>query len=134
MTDVRLDIEAIITEAVATAVEAVYPTVHITGEYTPTPPAFPCVFILELNNYTNSQDMSGDTTHRNVLFEIDVFSNLRNGKKEQCREIAAIADGVMNRYGFFCQDLRPVPNYADASIYRMTGTYRRVIAAGDSRF
>ena len=60
---------------------AAFPGIFVTGEYTPTPDKFPCVFIEEADNYTVSLDGSNKGEVSAVMYEINAFSNLQNGRK-----------------------------------------------------
>lgn len=97
--------------------------IFITGEYTPTPPKFPCVYITESDNFNAGYDGCNNEVVTGVMYTIEVYSNLTNGKKAQCKNIMAIADRVMTALGFRRALLQQLPNLSDATIYRLTARY-----------
>lgn len=103
--------------------------IFITGEPTPTPPSFPCVSIVEQNKstYRKSLDAEGKEHHANVMYEVNLYSNKKTGKKTECKAMAAIVNQVMLSLFFTCSLLEPVPNL-DTSVYRMLGRYTAVVS------
>ena len=99
-----------------------YDGIFVTGEYTPIPDRFPCVFIEESDNYTISLDGSNKGEVSAVTFEINVFSNLQNGRKSQCKAIIKTIDDYMTVRGFTRTVCRPIQNI-DPVVYRMLGRY-----------
>lgn len=99
-----------------------YSGIYITGEYTPIPDHFPCVFFEEIDNYTVSLngDNKGEVT--GVTYEINVFSNLANGRKSQVKKIMKTIDDFMTLRGFTRTSCMPTPN-VDTTVYRMTARY-----------
>ena len=128
------NIETVVFNEIATLLFANYSGITVYGEYVPVPSSFPSVSVIEIANMTAEQDLTGATTHSTLVFQVDVYSNLEAGKKSQCLSIASDIDSVMQRFGFRRFSFDAVPNYTDATIYRMTGRYQRNVAAGDSRF
>jgi hypothetical protein len=63
-----------------------------------------------------------------VTYEVNVYSNKQTGKKTECKNIAAVVDEILLAMNFTRSMLEPVPNMADATIYRMTGRYTAVIS------
>ena len=61
------------------------------------------------------------------MYEINVYSNRQNGRKKECRNILNVADETIVGLGFTRTMLSPVPNLADATIYRLTARYQAVI-------
>jgi len=124
-----IDCESEIFGAVAQKVRAIYPGMYMTGEYIRAPASFPCVSIEEKNNavWRNSRDTSSNENHVTVMYEINVYSNKRNGRKAECKAIASVVDDAMKSLGFTRTMLNPIPNLADATIYRMTGRYTAII-------
>lgn len=124
-----IDAESEIFSQTAEAVRAKFPGIYMTGEYVKTPPEFPCVSLAEIDNAVlRSSRTSGSVeNHAAVTYELNVYSNKTVGKKSECRAIAACIDKILQRLGFTRTMLEPVPNEADATIYRMLGRYRAVI-------
>ena len=105
-----------------TLLTTTYNGIFVTGEYTPVPDQFPCVFIEESDNYTVSLNGSNKGEVSAVMYEINVFSDLQNGRKSQCKEIIKTIDDFMTVRGFTRNLCRPVQNI-DPSIYRMLARY-----------
>ena len=101
--------------------------VFVTGEYTPTPPFFPCVFVSEADNFNAGFDGCNEEIVTGVMYEIEVYSNKQNGKKAEAKRIMAIADGVMTSLGFTRTMLQQIPNMSDATIFRLTARYTAAV-------
>ena len=123
-----INVENEIFDIVAQAVRAVYPDIYITGEYIQSPPQFPCVSLIEMDNavYTRTQTDSSVENHSELMYELNVYSNKTSGKKSECKSIVALIDNEMAALGFSRIMLQPIPNMDDATIYRMVGRYRAV--------
>ena len=65
--------------------------IYVTGEYTPTPPKFPCVFLYEADNFNAGFDGCNHEVVTGVMYEVEVFSNLKNGKKAEAIKSFTIA-------------------------------------------
>jgi hypothetical protein len=126
-----IDIENIVFENVAKAVQAVYPKAFVTSEKTDAPPSFPCVCVTEEDNSTHrgSLDTSLIENNANIMYSLSVFTNEKNGKKSTAKRIANIADMAMQNMKFTRIMLSPIPN-ADTSIFRIEGRYTAVVSAG----
>lgn len=126
-----IDVESAIFGTVAPVVRAEHPDVFMTGEPVAAPPKFPCVVLLEMDNstYQRTLDSSGEENHAQLMYQVEVYSNLSTGKKRQCREIVALIDGEMQKLGFLRIGSSPaeVPN-ADKTIYRMVARYRATVS------
>lgn len=100
-----------------------YSGIYVTGEYAPVPDRFPCVYIYEADNYTVSLDGSNKGEVSATMFEINVFSNLQNGKKSECKKIIKTIDDYLTLRGFVRTMCSQVPNI-DTSVFRMTARYQ----------
>lgn len=99
-----------------------YSGIFVTGEYTPTPKQFPCVFIEESDNFTVSLNGDNKGEVAGVTYEINVFSNLQNGRKSQCKKIIKTIDDFMTLRGFTRTVCSPMQNI-DETVYRMFARY-----------
>lgn len=111
---------------IATPVRAAVSGAFVTGERIDAPSKFPCVVVVEADNY---EDTSGvdNTLKENLtalMYEITVFSNLQNGKRSQCIEILGIIDTIMRRKNAL--RMARVEGYFDSEskIYMVTARYR----------
>ena len=125
-----IDIENDIFNAVATVVRTKHPDVYMVGEYVKTPPKFPFVSLVEMDNqsYQRTEDSGSSENHASVMYEVNVYSNKTVGKKSECKSIAALIDEQMLALGFARTMLQPIPNMDDATIYRMVGRYSAIIS------
>lgn len=125
-----IDCESDVFSAVAEEVRKAYPSVFMSGEYIKTPSKFPFVSLIEMSNtaYDRTQSSGSLENHASLMYEVNIYSNKKSGKKSECKAIAAIIDTVMARLGFSRTMLQPIPNMDDATIYRMTGRYTAVIS------
>lgn len=115
---------------VAESVRTAFPAVFMSGEYVRTPSQFPFVSLIEMSNtaYDRTQSSGGLENHVSVMYEVNVYSNKKSGKKSECKEIATLIDNELAALGFSRTMLQPIPNMDDATIYRMTGRYTAVIS------
>ena len=125
-----IDIENDIFNTIASVVRAKYPDIYMVGEYVKTPPKFPCVSLVEMDNqsYQRTEDSGSSENHVSVMYEVNVYSNKTVGKKLECKAIAAAIDEQMLALGFARTMLQPIPNLDDATIYRMVGRYSAIIS------
>ena len=130
MIDMEDEIFGVVSEKVYEELAEKYPDLFITGEYVKTPPSFPCVSLIEMDNAVlrDSQTSTEGENHAEVMYELNVYSNKTVGKKAECREIAACIDKVLTGLNFTRMMLEPVPNLNDATIYRMFGRYRAILS------
>lgn len=112
--------------AIATTVRASVPGVTLTGERIAAPTKFPCVTVVEADNYEDPQYINNTLTEQvtALMYEITVFSNLTSGKRSQCIEILQIIDDVMKRKNG--TRMARVEGYFDTEgkIYMVTARYR----------
>ena len=131
-----INIESEIFSVIAKAVRVDYPDIYISGEYVKSPPKFPCVSLVEMDNssYAKTQTSGSVENHVAVTYELNVYSNKTSGKKSECKAIASLIDNEMAALGFSRTMLQPIPNMDDATIYRMTGRYRAVVSKDNTIF
>lgn len=124
-----IDIEPILYTELATALRSVVEGVFVTGESVNAPPRFPCASLVERSNttYTRTIDSSHEENHSSLMWQCDFYSNLKTGKKMQCKEMAKIVDKIMIAHNFRRTMLEPIEN-ADPTVYRMTARYVVVIS------
>ena len=129
-----IDCEAKVFQACADAFRAAYPNGFIAGEYVAQPPKFPAVSVVEMDNNVDERAMDNGNVENavNVMYQVDVFSNLNKGKKAQAKAIIALIDEVLAQHRFVRTFCNPVQNFNDATIYRMTARYRRRITDQDN--
>ena len=126
-----IDIENAVFNRVATKVREVFPDIFMAGEYVNSPPSFPAVSLIEMDNsiHTETVDSGSNENHVNVMYEVNVYSNKTAGKKSECKDIVALIDEEMTEMGFVRSTLTPIPNEYDSTIYRMVGRYRATVSS-----
>lgn len=126
-----IDIENEVYTKICDDLEARFINISLSGIYTPTPPEFPHVSVVMIDNaaYMGTMDGSGNENHAIVTFEIDIYSNKRIGAKIECKAILEAIDTRLNRLGFTRMMATPTPNTNDATLYRITARYRAVVSA-----
>ena len=79
-----IDVEKEIFGIVSKAVREKYPKIFMTGEYVKSPSSFPCVYLVEVDNqiYRNTRTNECIENHVQVLYEVNVFSNLEQVLKQ----------------------------------------------------
>ena len=125
-----INIESEIFNIIAKVVREKYPDIYITGEYVKIPPKFPCVSLIEMDNsaYTRTQSSDSVENHAELMYELNVYSNKKSGKKSECKAIASLIDNELAALNFSRTMLQPIPNMDDATIYRILGRYKAVVS------
>lgn len=111
---------------IANPVRTAFPGAFVTGERVRVPAKFPCVAVVEADNYEDrrSIDNSGVERLTVLMYEITVFSNKQTGKRSQCIEILDLIDGIMKRKN--ASRIARVEGYFDSesTIYTIQARYR----------
>ena len=125
-----INIENDVFNQVSSKTREKYAGIYISGEYVHSPPSFPAVSLVEMDNsiYDLTQTSCETENHAHLMYEVNVYSNKVRGKKSECKEIIAFIDNEMLSIGFVRTMLQPVPNMDDATIYRMTARYAAVVS------
>ena len=125
-----INIENEIFNDVSAKVRTSVTDVYMSGEYVKAPPYFPAVSLVEMDNapYANTITSSENENHSALMYEVNVYSNKKTGKKSECKKIIMIIDEAMQSLGFVRTMLQPIPNMDDATIYRMTARYSAIVS------
>ena len=119
-----IDCENEVYTRVVTVLREKFPGIDLTGDYTKAPSSFPQVSITQSDNAVIAERTTGTKEMAQVMFEVNVYSNLQPGKKTECKKIMKVIDEVLFSMNFRRIVLTPVPNMEDATIYRLTARYR----------
>lgn len=124
-----IDLESPLFTEIAEVLRSTYSGITVYGEYVPAPARFPSVSIVEMDNATFLPTWTNRTIpqYAEVMYEVNVYSNLSKGKKAQAKEIMGTIDTILQTYGFERMTVQPIQNMNDATIYRMVGRYRAVV-------
>lgn len=119
-----IDVENEIYTRLVNAIRKKFGKISISGEYVSAPSHFPHISIIESDNYVSNLDSSDKERYSTVVYEINIYSNKRVGKKSECKAIAQTIDEIMYTLNFKRRAMTPVPNLNDATIYRIVARYR----------
>lgn len=123
------DIEVDVFDAVSGAIREKHGDVFVSSEYVHAPEDFPAVSVVESDNSVFLPGLDSEGSHHSqLMYDVNVYSNLATGKKAQAKEIMQTVDGKMQELGFVRLSKQPMtlPN-AESSIYRMEARYRTVV-------
>ena len=123
-----IDFEKEVLTRVTTDLSSSYPGCTFVGSTQYYPSSFPCVTGEEADNYSYvpSQDSGSNDNEASVMYEFNVYSNKRSGKKEEARGIAAVLSNTMSLLGFTRTTCRPF-NDNNGTIYRIVLRFTGVI-------
>lgn len=124
-----IDAESTIFDQVADAFDEAYPNGSRYGEETTSPPRFPCLTLVQVDNFTYEPSLDASHKEHNawLVFEANVYSNKTAGAKQECKDIMQLVDEQMQSLNFVRLFCTPSKN-ADKKYFRMTARYRAVIS------
>ena len=93
------------------------------------PAAATAVCFWEASNAPQAQTHTAHSRENSaeLMYQGNIYSNLVNGGKRQCREIVAVIDKEMEKMGFIRIFGQPVLNPADTSISRYALRYKGIV-------
>lgn len=115
------------------AVADAYPSMYIAGAYEPVSPSKPAVFISEIGDFRNRENMtfSGAQGIRTSTVEIQIVSGRMNGSLSEAYAILEIVRNACFRLFYNEANVIIVENGDNGTNYRLRATYRRVIGDAD---
>ena len=116
---------------VATELRTQFPKINISGEYINEPSSFPHVSFVLSDNTIIPDNTTGVQEFAQVMFEVNVYSNKKTGKKTEVKKIMNTIDNEMFLMNFRRTALTPVPNLDDGTIYRLVARY---VGATDGKY
>lgn len=124
-----IDIENDVFTIAANELRAAHDSVNVSMEYTATPSKFPSVTIVESDNRVYDTMRTSATIERavRVMYEVNVYSNKTSGKKTEAKSLADTVDATFTRLGFTRTYRNQVPNFLDATIYRIVMRYEALV-------
>ena len=107
-------------------------TANVTQTYAATPAKFPTVFVREIGHFTpnitgtmsNAQDISERT------WEVQVFSNLKTGAKEQAYKLMDAVKSAF-RSMYFLETFEAPLEGASTTYYVLVARFRRIVGSGE---
>ena len=127
-----IDVENLVIDTISKAIGAsAYSNTLVVSDYTDTPSSFPCVSVIERDNYTyrRTQDNDLKEHHTNVMYEVNVYSNKTKGAKSEAKAILEIVDTAFQNIKFTRTFKNNIPN-KDKTIFRYVARYEAVIGEG----
>ena len=126
-----IDIENKVFNDIAVPLREQFNGIYVVGEYMELPNKFPCVTLVEEDNFTHtqSQDTSLRENHADLVYTVNIYSNKTNGKKAEAKEIADVIDGLMQDMKFTRTFRSQIPN-TDRTVYRIVMRYSAVVSKG----
>lgn len=125
-----INVENAVFDRVATAFDTAYPHGSRYSEDNSAPARFPCLTLIEIDNYTYEQSLTAAKHEHDawLTYELNIYCDKGTGRaKAESKEILTLADGIMQGLGFVRITSGPVSN-ADSQIYRVAARYRGVIS------
>ena len=125
-----IDVESRVFTDLKAYVIAKLPALALTDDsfdssYTATQSVFPHIYIEQYDSHSEAayETNADKEKYRAIAFQIDVYSNITTGRKEQCKKIIRVIDDWFYSRNFRCTMQSPMPNLNDATIYRITARY-----------
>ena len=126
-----IDIESDVLTAVATALRTQFSGIRVDGFYISSTAQLPAVSVVEADNRIfKSMRTTKIENADEVMYEVNIFSGKPSGRKAEAKAIASATDAVMESLGFTRTMMEQVPNYADASIFRLVLRYEGIVGPG----
>lgn len=124
-----IDIESTVFDTVAKAFTAAYPKGSRYGEEVDTPVSFPCITLIESDNYTYEKSLTDEMRehHANLMYTLNIYSNKTSGAKQECKAILVLLDEKMRSLGFV-RTMKAQTKNQDSKIYRIAARYRAVVS------
>lgn len=119
--------------AIRSAAIAEVSTVNCTQTYAATPTKFPTVFAREIGRFTPQETatMSNAQNIYETTWEVQIFSNLKTGAKEQAYKLMDAVKGALRSLYFVETFENPLEN-GDNNYYTLVARFRRIIGSGES--
>ena len=117
---------------IRTAVLNTISTANVTQTYSATPSKFPTVFAREIGHFTPSptQTLTNQQDVYETTWEVQIFSNLTSGAKEQAYKLMSAVKNALRGLYFIEVSENPIDT-ANAKYYTLIARFRRVIGGGD---
>ena len=117
---------------IRTAVLNTISTANVTQTYSATPSKFPTVFAREIGHFTptQTQTLTNQQDVYETTWEVQIFSNLTSGAKEQAYKLMIAVKNALRGLYFIEVSENPIDT-ANAKYYTLIARFRRVIGDGD---
>ncbi len=118
---------------IRTAVLNTISTANVTQTYSATPSKFPTVFAREIGHFTpaQAQTLTNQQDVYETTWEVQIFSNITSGAKEQAYKLMGIVKNALRGLYFIEVSENPIDT-ANAKYYTLIARFRRVIGSGEN--
>ena len=115
-----------------TAVKEIVSGANITQTYTAAPSVFPTVFAREIGHFTPNGTPTFSNTQEiyETTWEVQVFSNLKTGAKEQAYKLMDGVKGALRQL-YFVETFESPLEQTDKSVFCLVARFRRIIGSGE---
>lgn len=121
-----IDIESEVFNQIAISLRNKFKGIYVMGEIIDTVnERFPAVSIIEKSNTIDQTaiDSGSIENYVDLMYEVNVYSNLETGKKQQAKNIVKHIDGIFLDMGFVRTICYPIDNLSAPTIYRIFVRY-----------
>lgn len=121
-----IDIEPEVFNKIAISLRNKFKGIYVMGEIIDTVnERFPAVSIIEKSNTVDQTaiDSGSIENYADLMYEVNVYSNLETGKKQQAKNIAKHIDSIFADMGFIRTICYPIDNLSAPTIYRIFSRY-----------
>ena len=126
-----IDFENKIFTDIYNVVTASYPDAYVTAEEENTEPSFPAVYISVSDSYQTFEfiNSSREENFRDLVVDINVYSNLVTGRKTQAKKIMSLINDEMLAMGFTGSSMNVLnlTNPENKLITRLFARYRAAV-------
>jgi len=125
-----IDISNVVMRIIKDAVSTAYPNCAFTSDQPAELSVFPAVTVVESDNhsYDEGLDNTYEEEYANVMYDVNVYSNKKDGKRAEAKAIVNLLDNAMIKAGFKRMMKQELPNI-DRTIYRIMARYKAVASA-----
>lgn len=117
---------------IRSSVLAAVSTANCTQTYTPAPSKFPTVFAREIGHFTPQQtaSMSNAQDIYETTWEVQIFSNLQSGAKEQAYSLMTAVKSALREL-YFVETMENPLDSGNGQYYILVARFRRIIGSGE---
>ena len=119
-------IESEVFNQIAISLRNKFKGIYVMGEIIDTVnERFPAVSIIEKSNTVDQTaiDSGSIENYVDLMYEVNVYSNLETGKKQQAKNIVKHIDSIFSDMGFVRTICYPIDNLSALTIYRIFVRY-----------
>lgn len=118
---------------IRTAVLASEPSANVTQTYAATPAKFPTVFAREIGRFTpaTAQTVTNAQDVYETTWEVQIFSNLTSGAKEQAYALMNTVKSALKGM-YFIETMENPIDRNDNKYYTLVARFRRIVGSGNT--